>query len=36
MAQVRRSSDEAEQIVAKDLWPYPTYMDLFKIEDFDQ
>ncbi|MGI6076497.1 MAG: glutamine synthetase type III, partial [Pyramidobacter sp.] len=35
MNEIRRSSDAAEQLVAKDLWPYPTYADLFKIEDFD-
>lgn len=35
MEEIRKSSDAAEQIVAKDLWPYPTYADLFRIEDFD-
>lgn len=34
MAGVRKLSDEAEGLVARDFWPYPTYTEMFKIEDF--
>lgn len=36
MSAIRRSSDEVEPLIAADLWPYPSYTDLFKIEDFRQ
>ena len=36
MAEIRRLSDEVEPLVAAELWPYPSYTDLFKIEDFQQ
>ena len=35
MGSIRADSDEAEQLIGKDLWPYPTYMDMFRIEDFE-
>ncbi len=35
MAEIRALSDEAEGIVAADLWPYPGYAELLRIEDFD-
>ncbi len=31
---IRESSDKAEVLVASDLWPYPSYMDMLRIEDF--
>lgn len=36
MEAIRALSDEAEGLVARDLWPYPTYTEMFKIEDFDK
>ncbi len=36
MAEIRKSSDEAEVLVAKDLWPYPSYMDMLRISEFDK
>ena len=36
MSAIRSSSDEVEPLIAADLWPYPSYTDLFKIEDFRQ
>ncbi len=35
MRDIRALSDEAEGYVAADLWPYPGYTELFRIEDFD-
>ena len=34
MESIRADSDEAERLIAKELWPYPTYTDMFRIEDF--
>ena len=34
MAEIRALSDAVEPLVAAELWPYPSYTDLFKIEDF--
>ncbi len=33
MASIRRMSDTAEGLIAKDLWPYPTYRELLHIEE---
>ena len=35
MEEIRALSDTAEQLIASDLWPYPTYTELLRIEDFD-
>ena len=34
MAELRALSDAVEPLIAADLWPYPSYTDLYKIEDF--
>ena len=36
MAEIRRLSDEVEPLIAADLWPYPRYTELYKIEDFQK
>ena len=36
MDELRAQSDAVEPLIAADLWPYPSYTDLFKIEDFKQ
>ncbi len=33
MEAVRRGSDDAERLIARDLWPYPTYREMLHIDE---
>ncbi|MBP5212581.1 MAG: hypothetical protein J6Z30_06970, partial [Pyramidobacter sp.] len=34
MAELRALSDAVEPLIAAEFWPYPSYTDLYRIEDF--